>query len=137
MAAFAFTRNPIALRETRYQVRANFQKIGRFRRLVRLIIYGTALLAAVFIFWIEFAASILRRDISFIFEHEEVVIFLIFMVVFTIAQAVIVALRTISTGANSIAREKQGGTWETVLLTGIDARRIVLGKWWGAIQGVW
>jgi hypothetical protein len=136
MVAFAFTRNPIAQREIRYHLRTGVQKIGRIRRAIRWLIYGTALLTAVFFFWMQFAASILRRDTSFIFESNEIVVLMIYLVIFTISQAIIVALRTISTGANSIAREKQSGTWEMLLLTGIDARRIVLGKWWGAIRGV-
>jgi hypothetical protein len=37
----------------------------------------------------------------------------------------------------SLAREKQGRTWESLLLTNIDARQIVLGKWWGTLRAVW
>src|SRR5215207_5851504 len=125
MAAFAFTRNPVAQREIRYHLRTAAQKIGRIRRAIRWLMYGTALLTAVFFFLMQFAASILRRATIFIFDYNEIVIPLVYLVIFTISQALIVALRTISTGANSIAREKQSGTWEMLLLTGIDARRIV------------
>lgn len=39
--------------------------------------------------------------------------------------------------AASIAREKQGRTWESLVLTGVDARRIVYGKWWATMQTLW
>ncbi|MCC6801480.1 MAG: hypothetical protein IT319_01250 [Anaerolineae bacterium] len=39
--------------------------------------------------------------------------------------------------STSIAREKQGRTWESLLLTGVDARRIVYGKWWATMKTLW
>ena len=41
---------------------------------------------------------------------------------------------TISRTANSISREKEAQTWDMLVLTGIDARQIVRGKWWATIQ---
>jgi ABC-type Na+ efflux pump permease subunit len=48
----------------------------------------------------------------------------------TIAQGLQVA-------SSTIAHEKQARTWEMVLLTGIDARRIVYGKWLAAMTSIW
>ncbi len=42
--------------------------------------------------------------------------------------------QTISLSANSIAREKESQTWDMLVLTGIDARQIVRGKWWATVQ---
>jgi hypothetical protein len=42
-----------------------------------------------------------------------------------------------SLGARSITRERTGRTWETLLLTNIDARQIVWGKWWATIRAMW
>jgi len=42
--------------------------------------------------------------------------------------------QTISRTANSISREKEAQTWDMLVLTGIDARQIVRGKWWATIQ---
>jgi hypothetical protein len=39
--------------------------------------------------------------------------------------------------AAAIAREKQARTWESLLLTGVDARRIIVGKWWATMQTLW
>jgi hypothetical protein len=39
--------------------------------------------------------------------------------------------------STSITREKQGRTWESLLLTGFDARRIILGKWSATMRTLW
>ena len=46
-------------------------------------------------------------------------------------------LKTLQLSANSIAREKEAQTWELLILSGIDARRIVRGKWWATVQRQW
>lgn len=47
-------------------------------------------------------------------------------------------LRRLNSGCvESIARERTGRTWESLLLTNIDSRQLVLGKWWGAFCVVW
>jgi ABC-type Na+ efflux pump permease subunit len=52
-----------------------------------------------------------------------------------IVQAVAVA-QGLQVASSTIAREKEGHTWEMLLLTGIDARRIVRGKWSAALAAV-
>jgi hypothetical protein len=42
--------------------------------------------------------------------------------------------QTISLAANSISREREGQTWEMLVLTGVNARQIVRGKWWATVQ---
>lgn len=44
------------------------------------------------------------------------------------------ALQVAST---AIAREKQARTWEDLLLTGVDARKIIYGKWWATARTLW
>ena len=44
------------------------------------------------------------------------------------------ALQVAST---SITREKQARTWEDLLLTGVDARTIIYGKWWATTRTLW
>ncbi|MBC7869386.1 MAG: hypothetical protein H7Y09_00995 [Chitinophagaceae bacterium] len=47
------------------------------------------------------------------------------------------ALRRLNSGcAESIVRERRGKTWETLILTGIDSRQLVVGKWWGSVRFV-
>ena len=51
------------------------------------------------------------------------------------AQAV-VAIRCIAAGANVISREHMSQTWDTLVLTGISARKILMGKWLAVLRQV-
>lgn len=49
----------------------------------------------------------------------------------------VVTLVTLGLAAQSITREKQGKTWDMLLLTGVDARQIIYGKWWATVRVMW
>jgi ABC-type transport system involved in multi-copper enzyme maturation permease subunit len=49
---------------------------------------------------------------------------------------IVVVIRALVTGATAISREHAGRTWDPLILTGISARRILLGKWLGAAHFV-
>lgn len=59
------------------------------------------------------------------------------LIVMNVAMTVVVTLVTLSLAANSISREKNGKTWESLLLTNVDSRRIVWGKWGATVQALW
>lgn len=61
----------------------------------------------------------------------------VLMLVMNVAQYLVVTLVTLGLSARSITREKENRTWETLLLTDIDARTLVWGKWWASLQAVW
>jgi len=42
--------------------------------------------------------------------------------------------RSIAAGANAISREHVGLTWDTLVMTGVSARLILLGKWLGVMR---
>ncbi len=63
--------------------------------------------------------------------------FPILLIIFATIWHFILMFRTLMLAANSISREKQAQTWETLVLTGIDARQIVRGKWWATVQKQW
>jgi hypothetical protein len=46
-------------------------------------------------------------------------------------------LQTITLSTHSIAREKQSNNWDMLVLTGIDAGKIVRGKWWATVRHQW
>lgn len=48
-----------------------------------------------------------------------------------------VQVTTLGMAADSIAREKRSGTWESLLLTGLDARQLVWGKWIAIVRLMW
>jgi len=45
--------------------------------------------------------------------------------------------QTLGLSANSIGREQQANNWDMLVLTGVDARSIVRGKWWATVQHSW
>ena len=48
----------------------------------------------------------------------------------------ITASRAISAGANAISREHVGKTWDALVLTNVNTRQILLGKWLGVLNRV-
>jgi hypothetical protein len=46
-------------------------------------------------------------------------------------------IQTLSLSANSIAREKQANNWDMLVLTGVDARKIIRGKWSATVRRMW
>jgi hypothetical protein len=62
----------------------------------------------------------------------------VYLLPFAVAWVCILHFRymfhTLALSANSIARERQSGTWELLALTGADAGQIVVGKWWAVVR---
>lgn len=50
---------------------------------------------------------------------------------------VVTITRTLGMAADSVRREKLVGTWDNLLLTNVNARQLVLGKWWAVVCKVW
>ncbi|MEP6988468.1 MAG: hypothetical protein ABI970_22890, partial [Chloroflexota bacterium] len=46
----------------------------------------------------------------------------------------VTAARSISAGANAISREHVGKTWDSLVLTGVSTRQILMGKWLGVLN---
>lgn len=59
------------------------------------------------------------------------------MVTMNVALYVVVLLVTLGLSASSITRERTGKTWDNLVLTNMDSRRIVLGKWWASVIAMW
>ncbi|HLU11391.1 MAG TPA: ABC transporter permease subunit, partial [Oceanobacillus sp.] len=126
--------NPIAQRELTYQQRSgSLLGTTRLQRLFR-IVYYPALAFVLLIFLSEMgAAQQPGKDISAAQVLHGVVIFAL---VVAVLMHLYLLLQTLLRAAGSIAREKEAGTWEHLLLTGTDARRLVIGKWWGTLRGL-
>ena len=58
---------------------------------------------------------------------------LLLMVAMAFATDVVVSLVALALASNAITREYQGNTWPLLLLTGLSAREMVLGKWWASV----
>ncbi|MFQ3566720.1 MAG: ABC transporter permease subunit [Aggregatilineales bacterium] len=73
------------------------------------------------------------EQISAAVQTTEALVMLMTSFLVLIAHLLIV-LFALQTASASVAREKRARTWESLLLTTIDARQIVLGKWWATMQ---
>jgi hypothetical protein len=58
------------------------------------------------------------------------------MVTMNVALYLVVILITLGLSANSVAREKLNRTWDVLLLTNVDAREMVRGKWWASLKAL-
>jgi len=59
------------------------------------------------------------------------------LVAMNLAMYLVLTMITLALASNSISREKRGKTWDNLLLTGVDARQIVWGKWWATLAAMW
>ncbi len=48
-----------------------------------------------------------------------------------------VFLRTLLLATNAMRRDAEENTWDPLVLTLIDSRQLVLGKWWAVLRSVW
>lgn len=80
----------------------------------------------------EFAGALLQRDPSPIAAKFRVLA--IVFIVYTVLRHFMLMFQTLAFSANSLVREKQIVNWDMLLLTGIDARQIVYGKWLATVQ---
>lgn len=130
----SFTRSPVTQVELRYQQRGALPHRRSLRRWIAWGMYGLALVGAMIFYWGEFVGAVLWRDTRPIFDTLPALEVYVF--IYAIADFFVLILRALSAGANSITREKQTGTWDTLLLTGIDSRQIVRGKWWAIFRSM-
>lgn len=126
--------NPIAQRELTYQQRSgSLLGTTRLQRLFR-IVYYPALAFVLLVFLSEMGAA--QQPGEEISAAQILHSIVIFALVVSLLMHLYLLLQTLIRASASIAREKQAGTWEHLLLTGTDARRLVIGKWWGTLRGL-
>jgi hypothetical protein len=129
----SFTRSPIMRAELAYQRRGVRQRAWR-RWLGRAVVLLAVTLALI-LYGGEIAGSLLGRDPTPVSETLGAGVAL--LLAYTTGLHFILMFRALAQGANSIAREKMGKTWDMLVLTGIDARQIVWGKWWATVRRLW
>jgi len=126
-----FPENAIMRAERFYQ-----QRSARKPRLWRRWINQSAKWLLIALALIEFggllAASLIQRDPTPLVQSLGPLPIL--LILLTIFYHLYLMFQTMSLAAHSITREKESQTWEMLVLTGIDARQIVRGKWWATVQ---
>ncbi len=134
-----FVDNPIARAELNHQERTAEQR--RWRRWPALFMFalGIGLLSNV----VVLLAPLLARPIGMPVDNLREILFGWSGTVTILIGALIMihhlsfSTAAIQIASSSIAREKRGLTWESLLLTGVDARQIVFGKWWATMRTLW
>lgn len=117
MSALTTSENPIAWQETIHQTRSAPHTLRHWSKLGPLILASMIVLVVLTLHDIEFST-------------REFAIFCIWFV------QIATAMRALIAGANAISREHVNLTWDTLVLTGVSARQILLGKWFAAMRRV-
>lgn len=137
----AFTQHPITQAEFKYQRHViDSSRAGRFWILLAFLLMIPSLLislalTAAFFIGLPIPSVIFALPDSVPPPFSTLGIGL--LVVMNIALYVVVTMVTYGLALNSISREKQGKTWDTLLLTEVSARHLVLGKWWATLRALW
>lgn len=118
--SLAAIHNPILWQESTHQQRSA-PRMVRYGRLL----YPLALLAIIV------GIPLLLIDFQTALDHT---VFIALFAMWVVNTAV--AARAIIAGANAISREHVGLTWDSLVLTGMSARQILMGKWRAALNRV-
>ena len=62
---------------------------------------------------------------------------MIALVTMNIALYLVVILITLGLSSNSITREHKSKNWDILLLTNVNSRQLVWGKWWASMHALW
>jgi hypothetical protein len=78
----------------------------------------------------------LMEIIPFVDQTTPFLLCLALLLTMMIAMSIVVTFVNMALAANSIGREKEGKTWDTLRLTDVGAGRIVIGKWWASLRAL-
>lgn len=125
--------NPITQRERAHQQHSASVLGSQRLQAGYRIVYYPALALALVVFLSELGAALHPGDerSAALVMHAAV----IFALVVALLMHLYLLLQTLVRAAASVVREKEADTWENLILTGTDARRLIVGKWWATLQG--
>lgn len=137
MTFFALLQHTITNAEIKHQQRAQGRGFARLTdafpgRKLSLV----AAVMALAIFWGEFVGALTGGSTGWIINSIGGLPAMITLAVMGVLHFRIL-LATLLLASDAIAREKRGRTWDSLLLTGLDARQIIIGKWWATLRSVW
>jgi hypothetical protein len=123
--------DPIADAELTYQ-RRSINVRHRWLMSVARIMYWLALVSSIILFWGEFVTSLTTAEVGKV--SQILIVSFVILIPITIVVHFGALLQTLAFASNTITREKQTQTWQVLILTNVDARRIVFSKWWATIS---
>lgn len=126
--------NPVMRAELKHQQHVmTTSRSGRFWiALAMLLLIPAFLSSALFLF-----GALTGIDISGFVGNIGGYNLVIHLIIMNVALYAVVTLITMGLASNSIGREQTGHTWESLLLTTMDARQIIWGKWWATVRSLW
>ncbi len=125
--------NPVARAEHNHLLRAAPVQRPVRRRLFLAILYGIVVLGLLLVF---FSLGHALFSIKTAAPHNLRSVAMGFFL-FTVILHFSTLSGTLAIASATILREKFIGTWDTLILTDIDARQLVLGKWWAVVCMTW
>ena len=126
-----FPENAIKQAELAYQERSA-KKLPSLRRWITRTVKWLIITIALIHIGGLLIASLMRRDPTPI--TNSLGLLSVLLVIGAVYYHFYLMLQTMALTANSITREKESQTWELLVLTGVNARQIVRGKWWATVQ---
>ena len=141
LSSLEFTQNPVTRAELKYQW--HIIETGRAGTLWIIMAY-VLLVPAAITSVVFFVGGLLNQFVpgGIHFLPDETAALLgslgaTLLVAMNLALYLVLTMITLALASNSISREKRGKTWDNLLLTGVDARQIVWGKWWATLSALW
>jgi ABC-type Na+ efflux pump permease subunit len=134
-----FSRNPIMRAELAHQQRAVLRRGGRMLR----ALFAFSLVASVGVAALSpllpQIATALNEPFFYVLEAHRGVLSTLtaLLAALLFVQHLLWVSQAAQQASATIAREKQARTWESLLLTGIDARQIIVGKWGATLRTLW
>jgi hypothetical protein len=129
-----FALNHIGQVEQTYQTRMLGRRRGWFGWLWRRTV-DLALIVAIFLALLASVGVLLWVNIQPFLSTIPLLI--IFPPIVAVIVHFSLIIRALAYSTNSIAREQQGQSWDLLVLTGVDARQIVMGKWVATVRSLW
>lgn len=135
-------RNPVVRAEFHYQRFVIARgRVGGLWILLAALLMIPALLLSIGLVVVGLAALVYPPALDIIpivseTQANPFIFVLAILLTMMIAMSLVVTFINMALAANSIRREKEGNTWDTLRLTDVGAERIVLGKWWASLRAL-
>ncbi len=131
--------SPVGRVERRHQQRALNRRNGRWQTaFVPGIVLGAVVLALLRPVIVDHPEWFYQGTADVLSLWDGVINLATLALTFLIPAQYFLALsQAFSGGSNAIARERLSRTWELLILTGLDTRHLIMGKWAGTLQTLW
>jgi hypothetical protein len=136
LARFAISEHPVARAEWLHQQRSGRPQRWRLFNVLLALAIGTLILSTVglanadrLITYTDIRPHDIELGLQMINGSAGAALISLLAI-----QPIMISAQAALRASGTIAREKQGRTWDSLILTGIDARVLVTAKWWAVLR---